>query len=164
MKKRIALLLAVVLAVSVSVPALAAEAQYENTRLLIRELDELGTEYRVLGIDTSDDNEDEMLLIDDAFTILCYFSKDDSFIYIRVNDLIRYDPAELNALLPELNRLNATYLFSNWYADESDNTVNVKMDMVVGEGGDNGKIALNALMQLVGMIFNGYPAIEAFAK
>ena len=174
MKKRISLLLALVLALALSVPALAEEGaveeekytvQYSNTRDLVDKLEQMNVDYVAEMDEDGDERIDFMGGGDKAsYRISCWFEKGDTRIFIRVFSLIKYDPEKLADVVSLMNRLNQSYYHTCWYADESDNTVNVKMDLIVREGNSVGDITVETLRRLINIIDDAYDTVAPFAK
>ncbi len=167
MKKFAALLLALVLGLSLSASALAADAQYANTKAFLELMDTYEITYTVEGID--DSTGDETVRLGNqgeeiTYTFTIFFDEDNQEVSIRVWNILVYDREKLDRLLSAINELNAAYLYACWYADSSDDTVNIKMDMVVRENADVAEITLEALLHLADIIDAGYPSIKEFAK
>ena len=165
MKKLTALLLALILGLALAAPALAIEAQYDNTKVFTTMLDDMNVPYTITGID---DDKDEGVKIQDyndliSYTIFCFFSEDNETVSFRIWNFAEYDILNRAQALEAVNNLNARYKFASWYADESDNSFNLRMDVIVRKDAEVREITLEALLRLINILKDGYPMIEPLA-
>lgn len=166
MKKLTALLLALILTLSLSA-ALATEAQYANTKEMLKILDDSEVAYTIVGIDEDGDecvqvnNKDENGL---TYAIICYFSEDNNTVILRIYNILTYDPADAAGVFEAVNTLNSQYKFVSWYADTEDNTITLRMDLIVREGASAGQIAVEGLIRMVQILQGGYATIQPFAR
>ena len=165
MKKWTALLLTLILSVSLCAAALADEPQYANTKAFLDSLDEVGLQYTLVGML----GEDETVRIgnkagDINYDFVLFFSEDNETVYIRVWDLITFDPDNLNDVLRAVNNLNNAYSFTAWYVNEDENSINVRYDAIVREGASVPEIVLEALIRMNNIIEEGCETLTAYAK
>lgn len=131
-RKWLTLLLAAVLALSLSVPALAAETTAgpeEIAAAFMALLDQDGIEYEDYGIDVDGDYSIEIYYPGDykeEHDINLYIDSSGQFFSAYEWYLLDYDAARLNEVLKTVNDLNAEYRFVNFVADTSDDTITAK--------------------------------------
>ena len=130
-RKWLTLALAVILAVCLTVPALAADsaAPEETAALFMAMLDQDGVEYIDRGIDSDGDYSIEIHYSGDykvEHDINLYIDESGDFFSAYEWYLIDYDGARLEEVLETVNELNMQYRFVTFVADTSDDTITAK--------------------------------------
>ena len=163
MKKSIAGLLVMIMLVACTVSAFAVKAEYANAKDFLDKLDEMDIVYNVVSKADDEDKDDHIRVGNKgdycSYNIEYFFNEDNDQVNIRVWYLITYKTEDLPDLLSALNKLNNTYKFCRWYADDSDNTVTLGWDMILRENADAGDIVKEATIRLAQIIDDAYPNI-----
>lgn len=129
-KRLLALLLALLLAMlcfcGASAQA-ASEPVYGSTRAFAAVLQEAGISYEARGVGAA--KEDSLTIVQGDCSIRCFFSADGSNVSFVVWYLISYDPADEAAVMQVCNGLNARSDGPRVFADPSDCTVTIMLDV-----------------------------------
>lgn len=146
--------------------AMAVSASYSSTQAFLRALDEEGIIYTLHGIDerinyecVTMNNKGEEL----SYTINYFFSEDSTYTGLRVWNVITYNDSDLAKVLRTCNSLNSDYKYVKFYADESDNTVTVEMDLI-HRSGDVGDIVLEATLRLANVLDESYERLAVYDR
>ena len=165
MKKWIAFLSALILSFSLSAFALADEPQYTNTRAVAAYLDSVDISYTFAGKVEGD----ETIYIGNTtgeinYDFALYFTEDNETVYIRVWNLITFDPARLDEVLRTVNQVNSQWSFTAWYVYEEDSTIVVRLDLIVREGDSVQDIVMEGLTRMHHIIKSGCEVLASYAK
>ena len=158
MKRFVAGIICVIMLTLCAGTGLAVQAQYPNTIAFLKKMDDLGITYTVEGIN---EKEQEKITIKNSgdqisYTLVYFFNKDNTECDIRVWYVLYYDAAEFDNVLRAVNKLNNTYKYCTWIADDSDSTITVTCDVILRENGDVGDIVTDATMNVVDIIDDAY--------
>lgn len=123
-----ALLLA---ALCVMSAACAQEPVYSSTRAFESLLREAGITCEAHGVD--EDGDDSLSIRHGEHTILCFFGEDGESVSFLVWYLIDYMPEDAGKVIRACNALNAASSGPVCYADESDCTVTMALDLTFAE-------------------------------
>lgn len=141
-RKWLALVLAAVLALSLSATALAAETVLYPADIaaeFLAMLDQDGIEYADLGYDSDEDYEIIIYYPGDyreEHEITLYIDSDGTAFSAFEWYLMEYDETRLNEVLEVINELNNAYRFVTFLADTSDNTITAETHGVLrGDAG-----------------------------
>ena len=167
MKTKIAGILVLVMLVLSTVPAFAVQAEYNNTKSFLEQLDSYNLNYTVVS--RSEGDTDDHIQMDNkgdscSYTFQFFFDENNSQANIRVWYLIYYNPDEQPNVLAALNKLNNDYKFGRWYADESDNSVTFGMDLILRENDDAGAIVMEAAIRTAQIIDDAYATLAPLSK
>lgn len=105
----------------------AAEPVYGSTRAFAAVLQEAGIPYEARGVDAA--KEDSLTIVQGDCSIRCFFTADGSNVSFVVWYLISYDPADEAAVMQVCNGLNARSDGPRVFADPSDCTVTIMLDV-----------------------------------
>ena len=156
MKKVTSCLLALLLIVSLCVPAFATstnEGQYETTRSFIDVLQTKGLKYTYSGLNSDNDEKIRVSFSDDNFgsiVFILFFPSSADEVSIRVWNLITVTAGKTYAL-NTVNTLNNNYKYARFYLDESDNTITCSMDayLDVRSAGDTTNRMMSVLLDII---------------
>lgn len=166
MKKFIALLLAMLLMTSLCLPAHAAIAQYASTRSFTDLMDAMDMHYSISGI--TDGNEVVQLSLADnvngtKYTVNLFFEEDECHCSLHVWDIISYSEADFVNVVQACNTLNGSYKYLCFSADETDNTVNASLDMIITADAA-GLIVGEAVLFVSKILQSCYPYLAEYAN
>ena len=165
MKKGIALLLVLLFAMSFATGALAASTEYRATEQFIECLVNRGVKYSYDGM-TDNDKEHMHVVYNgdymDSIRIDIFFDSDNAHASLRCWDLIHYSDADFAKVLRVCNKVNNDYKYTTFFADESDNTVSVKMDLVLLEEMDCSEIIRESMIRMVNIADDNYEAFTPY--
>ena len=139
MRKWLILLLAAVLTLSLSVPAMAAESEIhpaDTAAEFFALLDQEDVEYTDLGYNDKENYEIILTCHGQAreeHEIHLFIDSDGRAFSAYEWYLMEYDPARLNAILETLNELNSEYRFVTFLADTTDNTLTAELHGTLGK-------------------------------
>ncbi len=164
-RKLFAVLLALCLVFSLSVPAFAVSAEYSTTKAFLKVMDREKNKYTVEGLD---DDEDEKVSV--SFTgdnkkdidVIIFFDKDLDAVSMRSWYVISFEKADLDKVLSVVNQLNSDYKFVKFVVDESDYSVDAKIDCPLRDDRNAGEIAYDALYYVVNIVDEAYLELEEF--
>lgn len=162
-----ALLMALALLLSLSVPAFAVSAQYPTTRAFVQALDERGLKYTCAGVDSDGDEKVTVEFVGDykdSILVNLFFGQDQDLVNLRIWNLIDINEADYEKVLDACNELHASYKFVTFFVDKTDWSVTAKLDLPIREGESCGEICLDGLSYLVNIADTGYDTLKAFAK
>lgn len=138
---------------------------YSTTIAFLSALDENGIPYEFEG---KNENDKEEVLLDypgdyceDIF-INIFFGPDEDDVYFRIWNLIDFNSSDYRELLGKINGLNDNYNFACFVLDESDYSVTVKLDALLGA--NPGDMTLDYMLMLGQIADAGYHALEAYVK
>lgn len=138
---------------------------YSTTVAFLSVLDENGIPYEFEG---KNEYEKEEVLLDypgdyceDIFMYV-FFGPDEDDVYFRVWNLIDFNSSDYRELLVKINDLNSDYNFACFLLDETDDSVTVKLDALLGV--NPGEMALDYMLMLGQITDSGYHALEAYVK
>ena len=139
MKKRLSIVLVLVMLLSLSVPAFAEEARYQNTRAVLKDLDGYdNVQYELAGVINFDRENYELVKISyksssseyvSNFSLL--FNEDESDVVLYMNPLIKFDESKMEQVLGAVNSINAQTTGVKLYVDTSDNSVSAELFLLV---------------------------------
>ena len=168
LKKRIfALLLAVMLLASLSIPAFAVSAQYATTRAFLNALDDKNLKYTYVGIDNDDDEKVTISYsgdYKDTIKVNCFFDPDLDTVSLYVWNLIDFNEADYNKVLRSVDELNNDYKYATFCVDQSDWSVTAKYSMHIRTNSICGEMVLDEVNSLVNVADIGYDTLQAYAK
>ena len=166
-RKWLALILAAVLALSLSAPALAAEAAVspeETAAEFMALLDREGIEYSDYGIDYDGDYFIEIFYPGDSMEehdINLYIDSSGLFFSAYEWYLLEYDASRLDEVLETVNELNSTGRFVSFTADTSDDTITAKIFGVLrGDPGSAARVLFRALIELPRSVDRAWPVLK----
>ena len=167
MKKLTATLLALILMISIAVPALgeSTNGTYDSTKQFIAALESEDISYDYSGVDSHDYDVVTVDLEGDNITVSLYFyfNSDGEDVAIRVWDLITYDESMDDAVVRAANTLNQNYRFAYFYGD-TDFTVTGSMDVIFHAGDDIGAICYDAMMFVADVCDKAYPDLLPYSN
>ena len=166
-KKMLAVLLVLGLILSLSVTAFAVNAQYGTTQAFLKVLDREEHKYNYMGIDQDDDEKVNVTFTGDnmdEIDVNIYFNADQDIVSMYSWYVIEFDEADLVDVLKLVNQLNNDYKFVTFVVDESDYSVDAKVNCPLRDDDSAGEIAYDALWYIVMIVDEAYPELEAFAK
>lgn len=165
-QKLLAALLAVLLCVSMLVPALGEEALYNTTRSFLELLDQENLSYNYAG--TISDGEEHVFMENEdenfAYTINIYFHPDNDRTCAYVWNIITFEDADFSKVLRVVNELNYTYKYTRFYVDETDNTVTCALTLILHDDSDAGDIVLEGLLRMASILKKAYPMLAEYDK
>lgn len=139
MKKLLFIALFLALLLSLSVPAFAADAAYQNTRTFLKEMDGYeGFDLNLAGvIDFAGEKYEEVDISYKGelarhpaeFSVL--FNQDEEDIVYYMDSVIKFDESRLADVLAAVNSLNAQTTGLKMYVNTSDNTVSAELFLLV---------------------------------
>ncbi len=162
-----ALLLALTLLLSLSVPAFAADVQYPTTRAFIQALDERGLKYTWAGVDSDGDEKVTVEFVGDykdKLVVNLFFGQDHDLVDLRIWNLVDINESDYAKVLDACNELHANYKFVTFFVDKTDWSVTAKLDLPIREGESCGEICIDGLSYLINIADTGYDTLKAFAK
>ena len=165
MKKSLLAVCTAVMALSVfCVPASAVTAVYPTTQAFMNKLDQESVNYRWLGVDNNNLEKMEISFTGDykdSIDTTWYFEQDPNRVGVRIFYYLEYSPADYSNVLDALNTVNMTYLYCNFMADTSDNTVTIKYDMPV-DAATAGESCYDMLYRLIGIADDAYQTLSRY--
>ena len=167
MKRRhlVSLLLALALLFSLSVPALAVNAQYPTTASFLSVLDKEDVKYNYKGVDQDEDEEVTVSYTGDyadSIRANIFFDDDLDSVSMRVWDVIEFDESDYFEVLKVANELNFKYKFVYFVVDEKDWTVYATIDIPIRDCDAAGDITYDALYYLIQITDLGYDALKDY--
>ena len=166
-RKLFAVLLALALAFSLSVPALAAGAQYGPTKAFLKVMSREKHKYNYMGIDEDDDEEVNVSFggdNKDEIDVKIFFDKDLDAVSMRCWRVISFNKADLAKVLAKVNDINCDYKFVKFVVDEEDLSVDAEIDCPLRDDDNAGEIAYDALYYIVKIVDKAYPELKPFSK
>ena len=163
-----ALVLALLL--SLSIPAFADGAAYQNTQAFLKQIDgytDLSS--TLVGvIDFAGENYEHVKLsykgeasdYTSNFSIL--FNEDQEDIVVHMGQVIKFDESRLSEVLEAVNRINAQTTGVKLYVDTSDNTVSAELLQLVTKDSVV-DLSLSAVGFLIGFTDKVYEQLSDFA-
>ena len=146
------------------VPAGAVTAIYPTTQSFLNEMDQENINYNWRGVDNNNLEKVEVSFegdyMEDIETIW-FFEQDPDRVRVRIWNIITYADSDYQAVLDVVNNLNYTYLYVNFLADTSDNTVTLKYDMPV-EVNSAGELCVDMMYRLIGILDDEYPTLQKY--
>ena len=164
-RKLLAALLALCLVFSLSVPAFAVSAEYSTTKAFLKVMDREKNKYTVEGIDEDEDEQVTVSVKGDnkkKIEVLIFFNKDLDVVSMRSWYVISFDKANLEKVLSAVNQLNSDYKFVKFVVDESDYSVDAKIDCPIRDDDSAGEIAYDALYYVVNIVDEAYLELRDF--
>lgn len=169
MKKLLSVALVLALLLTLSVPAFAEEAQYQNTRAFLEYIDgasdvqsELvgivnisGENYEQVRITYKSSNSDYI----SYFSVL--FNEDEQDVVFYMNPLIKFDESKLDQVMEAVNSINAQTTGLKLYVDTSDNTVSAELFLLVTKD-SVAELASTGLGFMVGFTDKVYEQLSQF--
>ena len=139
MKKLFSVALVLALLLTLSVPAFAEEAQYQNTRAFLKYIDGASNvQYELKGITSIGNENYEMVKISYKSSASEYisnfaalFNEDEMDVVLYMNPLIKFDESKLEQVLEAVNKINAETTGLKIYVDTTDNTVSAELYLIV---------------------------------
>ena len=139
MKKLLSMALVLAMLLSLSVPAFAEEAKYQNTKGFLRDVEgyeDLKTEL-VGVIDFAGENYEQVKVsykgsasnYTSNFSVL--FNENEGDVVLYMNPLITFEESKLNEVMTAVNNINAGTTGLKLYVDTSDNSVSAEMYLLV---------------------------------
>ena len=165
-KKLFAILLALCLFCSLSLPAFAVNAQYGTTKSFLKVLDREKHKYNYLGIDEDDDEQVNVSFVGDnmdKIEVKIFFDEDLEMVVLRSWRVIKFQKADLAKVLKLVNELNNNYKFVKFVVDEDDLSVDAKVDCPLRDDANAGEIAYDGLYYIVKIVDQAYPELKPFA-
>ena len=138
--------------------------QYSNTKDFIQWLDQRSIPYEFYVYD----EDEEQLVVDytdeDGVTTTynMFFFSDNELVAIYVWYIIYFDEASKTDVVYACNDLNASYRYTNFYVDETDNTVTATMDIITRPGNSIGDIVGEGITTFSRILSYGYETLGAF--
>ena len=167
MKRTVSLLLALVLLLCMTVPALAVPSgvQYDSTRQFLQILDEEDILYAWRGLDSDNDEKITIsyTLLDDEVTLYLYFEEGNEHCSIRLWDMIEFDESMLTAMYAVCNALNSTYKYCTFYVDDGYYSVTVSMDLIFREQ-NAGDVCFEALVRFANICDDAAETLIEYVK
>ena len=166
-KKLFAFLLVLCLFLSLSVPAFAVSAEYSTTKAFLKVMDREKSKYTVIGIDEDKDEQVNVSVRGDnmkRIEISIFFNEDLDAVGMRSWYVISFDKANLNKVLAAVNQLNCDYKFVKFAVDESDYSVDAKIDCPIRDDDNAGEIAYDALYYIENIVDEAYLVLKEFEK
>ena len=141
MKKLLSMALVLAMLLSLSVPAFAEEAKYQNTKGFLRDVEgyeDLKTEL-VGVIDFAGENYEQVKVsykgsasdYTSNFSVL--FNENEGDVVLYMNPLITFEESKMNEVMTAVNGINAGTTGLKIYVDTSDNTVAAELLQLVTE-------------------------------
>ena len=166
-KKWLPVLLALVLILALSIPAMAAKGEYVTTRQFLKVMDREDEDYELVGVD-DDDDEDVVAYFEgetlgDA-VVHIFFNPDLDEVDMRCWDIITFADKDYNDVLEAVNDLNNEYKFVKFTLDTSDNTVSAEMDAFLRQGEESGEIAYDVLTAIEYLSNVAYEELQEYDK
>lgn len=165
MKKLFAMMtmIALICAMFVS-PALAEKAEFANTQSFLDVLDANDFVYTLAGLDSDGDEKVEIENNGDALTYYLnyYFTEDNELVSIRIWNLISYSDEDFINVLREVNAINYDYRYVCFVADETDNTVTVKYDVILRPGDAVGDIVFEESVHMASIIDEAFSRLAPY--
>ena len=139
MKKLFSVALVLAMLLTLSVPAFAEEAQYQNTRAFLKYIDGASNvQYELKGITSIGNENYEMVKISYKSSASEYisnfaalFNEDEMDVVLYMNPLIKFDESKLEQVLEAVNKINAETTGLKIYVDTTDNTVSAELYLLV---------------------------------
>lgn len=139
MKKLFSVALVFALLLTLSVPAFAEEAQYQNTRAFLEYIDGASNvQYELKGIISINDEHYEKVIVSYKSSASKYvsnfaalFNEDEMDVVLYMNPLIKFDESKLEQVLEAVNKINAETTGVKIYVDTTDNTVSAELYLLV---------------------------------
>lgn len=159
MKRKLAWFLAVLLALSVCLPAFADTPQYDTTIAFAEVLGYEDVLYDYLGVDEENNVELISLAFDDVeydtFAITVIFAKDSTDVGLCAWELIAVnDNVDDLTLLQTVNQLNYDYPYGKFYVDPTDRTITCEMTVDLSYSSDPGRTVFEGLRILAGLLYD----------
>ena len=167
MKKMMAMVLAALLMMAfLPAGAEGAQAEFTSTQSLLDALDADGIDYyEYNGIDS--DGDEWVTVPNDgdnvSFDIECFFCSDNELCSLRIWNFIDYDAENYAQILEIVNDINASYRYVSCYADTSDNSVTVSMDVIIREDDNAGDIVYEGLAWIAVLADEFYEQLSPYA-
>ena len=139
MKKLLSMALVLAMLLSLSVPAFAEEAKYQNTKGFLRDVEgyeDLKTEL-VGVIDFAGENYEQVKVsykgsasdYTSNFSVL--FNENEGDVVLYMNPLITFEESKMNEVMTAVNGINAGTTGVKVYVDTSDNSVSAELYLLV---------------------------------
>ena len=139
MKKLLSMALVLAMLLSLSVPAFAEEAKYQNTKGFLRDVEgyeDLKTEL-VGVIDFAGENYEQVKVsykgsasdYTSNFSVL--FNENEGDVVLYMSPLITFEESKLNEVITAVNNINAGTTGLKLYVDTSDNSVSAELYLLV---------------------------------
>lgn len=139
MKKLLSMALVLAMLLSLSVPAFAADAEYNNTQAFLNDMkNEEGFTLDLAGVtdfagekyeEVDVSYKGELSKYTSNFSV--FFNQDEKDIVYYMGQVIKFDESKLSDVLAEVNRINAQTTGLKLYVDTSDNTVSAELFLLV---------------------------------
>ena len=166
-KKLFAFLLVLCIFLSLSVTAFAVSAEYPTTQAFLKVMDREKSKYTVIGIDEDKDEQVSVSVRGDnkkKIEISIFFDEDLDVVSMRSWYVISFDKANLNKVLAAVNQLNSDYKFVKFVVDETDYSVDAKIDCPLRDDDNAGEIAYDALYYIENIVDEAYLELKEFEK
>ena len=167
-KKLFAVLLALCLFLSLSVPAFAVSAQYSTTKSFLKVMDREEIKYTVVGVreknkkevvkfDWSGDNAKDM-------EVTALFTENLESVSLYAWNLVYIDKADLDKALALVNKLNNSYYYVKFSVDEDEMSIDAEVDCRLRDDENAGEIAYDGVYFLVNIVDKVYPELQEIEK
>ena len=164
-KRLFAVLLALCLFLSLSVPAFAVSAEYSTTKAFLKVMDREKNKYTVEGVDEDGDEKVSVSVKGDnkkTIEVRIFFNEDLDVVSMRCWYVISFDKADLDRVLTAVNQINNDYRFVKFVVDESDYSVDAKIDCPLRDDDIAGEIAYDALFYIENIVDEAYLELKEF--
>lgn len=166
MKKIMALLLCVSMALAYASAAFAEEPLIKTTREFLRSLDEKEVAYTYKGLSPAGNSEIVAVVFDsDVIGPVClnlFFYDDCQTCSIILWNLIDYASSDTEAVAQSCYQLTCDYRFAKFYTEISDNSVTVEQDLLLDKDLNCSSIVANGMVTLTSIAERAYT--EAFSQ
>ena len=167
-KKLFAVLLALCLFLSLSVPAFAVSAQYSTTKSFLKVMDREEFKYTVVGL--NEKNKKEIV----RFTwsgdnvkdleVTALFNENLEAVSLYAWDIVHIDKADLNKALSLVNKLNNSYYYVKFAVDEDEMSIDAEVDCRLRDDENAGELSYDGVYFLINIVDQVYPELQEIAK
>lgn len=167
MKKLIALLMVLVMVCGFAAISSAEEGDYDVTRAITAYFDEKDFLYSYDGFSSSGR---EVISFSYKYNtgltekITLFIDESGATVGLKMWNYMNIDPEDLAEVTAICNTLNKNTVFAKFYTDDSDNTVNITLDIVVMNAPNSGEIVYEAIDWILTAAKDVYPQLEAYAR
>ena len=166
-KKLFAVLLALCLFLSLSLPAFAVNAQYGTTKAFLKIMDREKNKYSYMGVNEDDKEQVNVTVKGDnkpKIEVKIFFASDLESVSMRSWYVISFDKADLDKILALVNKLNNDYKYVKFVVDEADYSVDAEIDCPIRDDDCAGEIAYDALYYIEEIVDRAYLELKEFEK
>ena len=167
-KKLFAVLLALCLFLSLSVPAFAVSAQYSTTKSFLKVMDREEFKYTVVGL--NEKNKKEIVKFDWSgdnakdMEVTALFTENLESVSLYAWNLVYIDKADLDKALSLVNKLNNSYYYVKFSVDEDEMSIDAEVDCRLRDDENAGELSYDGVYFLINIVDQVYPELQEIAK